>query len=65
MIKPKETEQMVVPTVFLVENDGPLLEFFAIILRRDGYTILEAVNGREALDIAESCGDDRIDVLHQ
>ena len=50
-------------TVLLVEDDRPLLEFFSRVLRRDGYRVLEAENGVEALKVAEDHSDDRIDVL--
>ena len=50
-------------TVLVVEDDQPLLEFFSVLLRRDGYRILLAENGMEALAIAESNPNDRIDVL--
>ena len=50
-------------TVLLVEDDGPFLEFFSTILRREGYEVLRAPNGLVALEIAESRPDRRIDIL--
>lgn len=50
-------------TILLVEDDSPLLEFFSAILRREGYKVLTAQNGVEALEIAKSRPDDRIDIL--
>ena len=50
-------------TVLLVEDDGPLLEFFSTILRREGYEVLTAQNGLVALEIAKSRPDERIDIL--
>jgi len=41
-------------TVLLAEDDEALLEFSLTILRRDVYQVLVAVNGREALDLANS-----------
>lgn len=50
-------------TVLVVEDNPPLLEFFCALLRREGYNILEAGNGLEALEIVNNSPDDRIDVL--
>ena len=50
-------------TVLVVEDDQPLLEFFSTLLRREGYRILAAANGVEALEIAKSNPDDPIDIL--
>ena len=50
-------------TVLVVEDDQPLLEFFSALLRREGYRILAAANGIEALAIADSNPGDRIDIL--
>ncbi len=50
-------------TVLVVEDDQPLREFFSVLLRREGYKILEAANGIEALEIASSSPDVRIDIL--
>ena len=50
-------------TVLVVEDDRPLLEFFSVLLRRDGYSILAASNGGEALEIADSAPNARIDIL--
>lgn len=50
-------------TVLLVEDDVALLEFFSTIMRREGYKVIPAHNGREALEIATSQPDERIDIL--
>ena len=50
-------------TILLVEDDRPLLEFFSAILRREGHEVLTAQNGLEALEIAKSRPDERIDIL--
>ena len=49
--------------VLLVEDDGPFLEFFSTILRREGYEVLRAPNGLVALEIAEGRPDRSIDIL--
>ena len=49
--------------VLLVEDDGPFLEFFSTILRREGYEVLRAPNGLVTLGIAESRPDRSIDIL--
>ena len=50
-------------TIVLVEDDEPLLEFFSTILRREGYSVLSAVNGVETLDIAKARPNDPIHIL--
>ena len=50
-------------TVLLVEDDETLLEFFLTILRRNGYEVLVAVNGREAFDLANSQLNRQIDIF--
>ena len=49
--------------VLLVEDDGPFLEFFSTILRREGYEVLRTPNGLVTLGIAESRPDRSIDIL--
>ena len=51
------------PTVLVVEDDVPLLEFFSALLKREGYNILVAANGVEALALASEIPDAPIDVL--
>lgn len=58
-----ESNQNANATVLVVEDDQPLLEFFSTLLRREGYRILVAANGVEALEIAKANPDDRIDIL--
>ncbi|MDA1127624.1 MAG: response regulator [Chloroflexi bacterium] len=50
-------------TVLVVEDDQPLLEFFSVLLRREGYRVLVASNGVEALEIANNNPDEPIDIL--
>ena len=50
-------------TILLVEDDAPLLVFFSTVLRREGYSVLPASNGVEALDIAESRPNHPIHIL--
>ena len=50
-------------TILLVEDDAPLLVFFSTVLRREGYSVLPASNGVEALDIAKSRPNDPIHIL--
>ena len=49
--------------LLVVEDDRPLLEFFSVLLRRDGHSILVASNGVEALEIADRGPNNRIDIL--
>ena len=58
-----ESNQDSSATVLLVEDDRPLLEFFSRVLPRDGYGVLEADNGVEAMQVSEEHSDDLIDVL--
>jgi two-component system cell cycle sensor histidine kinase/response regulator CckA len=39
-------------TILLVEDEPPVLKLAATVLRRQGYTVLEASNGQEALEMA-------------
>ncbi|HIF43261.1 MAG TPA: response regulator [Dehalococcoidia bacterium] len=50
-------------TVLLVNYDRPLLEFFSTVLRREGYTVLIAQNGLEALNLVKAQLNPRIDIL--
>jgi CheY-like chemotaxis protein len=47
--------------VLLVDDEPAQRQLFAFALRRDGYYVLEARNGSEALEVAERAG--RIDLL--
>ena len=38
------------PTILLVEDDDDMREMLAGTLRRDGYTVIEAADGEDALD---------------
>jgi len=48
-------------TILLVEDDDPLRQFVARVLRNAGYSVVEAGNGEDALDVPERHG--RIDLL--
>jgi CheY-like chemotaxis protein len=50
-------------TVLLVEDESSLLEFFSTILRREGYEVITAQNGVEALEIVKGQDGDQIDIL--
>jgi PAS domain S-box-containing protein len=49
--------------VLLVEDEAPLRALVAHFLRHQGYTVLEAMSGEEALRIAEENAGERIDLL--
>lgn len=48
-------------TILLVEDDDALRQFVARVLRNAGYSVVEAGNGEDALEVPESHG--RIDLL--
>jgi CheY-like chemotaxis protein len=50
------------PTVLLVEDEPGVRAVVRRMLTRGGYTVLEASNGREALEIADGAGG-RLDVV--
>jgi len=50
-------------TVLLAGDDEALLEYSLTIQRRDVYGVLVAVNGHEALNLANSQLDRQIDIL--
>jgi two-component system cell cycle sensor histidine kinase/response regulator CckA len=43
-------------TILLVEDDGPVRDLFIRALRGAGYRVIEARNGKEALDILREHG---------
>lgn len=50
-----------VPLVLLVEDEPAVRGLFAMCLRKDGYFVMEASNGAEALAIVEETG--RVDLV--
>jgi two-component system cell cycle sensor histidine kinase/response regulator CckA len=48
-----DTKQIV---VLMVDDEPAQRQLFAVALRREGYLVLEARNGAEALDVAERAG---------
>lgn len=50
-------------TILLVEDEPLVRQVALIILREQGYNVLEATNGLEGLGIAQEHSDDRIDLL--
>ena len=50
-------------TVLLVEDELSIRGMISIVLRELGYTVIEAANGEEALEIYNSADSDQIDLL--
>lgn len=50
-----------VPIVLLVEDEPAVRGLFAMCLRKDGYFVIEASNGSEALGVVEQVG--RVDLV--
>jgi len=55
---PKGTE-----TIFIVEDDDAVRNFSVTFLRKQGYEILEASSGQQALDMTGESGDTQIHIL--
>jgi len=50
------TESYMRPTILLAEDEDVYRHLIAAVLRKEGYDILIAKNGREALERAKRCG---------
>ena len=50
-------------TVFLVEDEPNLRSMVSLVLRQQGYTVLESTNGAEALRIAEERASEELHLL--
>ena len=59
----KQMDRDVKTTVLVVDDDRNLLEFLSVALRREGYRILVAGNGLEALDISNGGQNGCINIL--
>jgi len=58
MPRPQGTE-----TILLVEDTSPVRHLAARVLRENGYSVLEAANGEEAVRVAQEFPGERIDLL--
>jgi CheY-like chemotaxis protein len=52
-----ETEDMRSATILVADDDSAVRTFIAVSLRKDGYTVLEAATGAEAIACAAAAPD--------
>jgi CheY-like chemotaxis protein len=48
------------PTIMVVDDDDDIRQMMRVLLEEDGYSVLEAENGQQAIDIARSASPDLI-----
>ena len=48
------------PVILLIEDEGPLRATLAAILRCKGFTVIEASNGSEGVQLSKTCNADLI-----
>ncbi len=48
------------PTIMVVDDDDDIRQMMRVLLEEDGYSVLEAENGQQAIDIAQSASPDLI-----
>lgn len=48
------------PTIMVVDDDDDIRQMMRVLLEEDGYSVLEAENGQQAIEIAESTSPDLI-----
>lgn len=63
MLGMHEQSEELAKTILLAEDDELIREIFAFFLRQQGYVVIEAGNGIEALNISEERIDEKFDLL--
>lgn len=48
------------PTIMVVDDDDDIRQMMRVLLEEDGYSVLEAENGQQAIEIAQSASPDLI-----
>src|SRR5579883_1341044 len=49
--------------ILVVDDEESIREFFQIMLKREGYEVVTAANGREALDFLKRDGSSSVDLI--